>query len=166
MKTYCLTGIFTVFFVLFSNGILAQTTRSKLDHLELMKQWIGNWKADIGKDTTYTIQCKPFFNGYEFYIKEETRGKLILEEKTLLGYDKKTGKLLESAVNSMSQGISLYSVWFTSPNRSELIYLEDISTPGKAKYKWITEFITPGLMTYTDLVDNKPTGIRTFHRIK
>jgi hypothetical protein len=48
-------------FLLFSlNGLQAQTSQTKLDQVKLMKQFIGTWKCEMGKDTTWTIECKSY----------------------------------------------------------------------------------------------------------
>jgi len=60
-----------------------------LNQVELFKQMIGTWKAEIARDTFYLAQYKPFGNGLEGNIKIVTGGKKIMEGKVLLGYDKK-----------------------------------------------------------------------------
>lgn len=51
MKTFCLTTMIAVFLFFCSNGMLAQTTQTKLNQVELMKQFLGTWKCEIAKDT-------------------------------------------------------------------------------------------------------------------
>ena len=45
MKTVCLTTMITALLFL-TFGIQAQTTDTKLDQMQLMKQFIGSWKYD------------------------------------------------------------------------------------------------------------------------
>ena len=52
----------------------------------------------MGKDTIFTMEIKSFYSGFETYIKTETKGELVLEEKALMGYDKKSDKLIESGI--------------------------------------------------------------------
>ncbi len=166
MKTFFSTTIVAALLSIFTVCLQAQTNQPKLDHLGLMKQWIGNWKAEIAKDTTYIIECKPFYNGYETYLKTETKGKKLFEQKMLLGYDKKSDKLIESAINNIRQDIVLYVVWYSSINKCEEILLADIANPNKAKNKWTFEFKSPDMFLCTIIVNNKATNIYTFHREK
>ena len=63
----------------------AQTPGPKLDQLKLDKQFLGTWKAINGNEIT-TIECKLFYNGIETYFKTEKEGKIVVENKFLLGY--------------------------------------------------------------------------------
>ena len=164
MKTHYLTFVVGVLLLFCFNGTKAQTNQSKLDQIELCKQWIGYWKAEIGKETTFIIDCKSFYSGYEFYLKQETRGKIIFEQKSLMGYDQKNNRFIESAINSGSKDIILFAMWFTSENKCEEILLNDVTNPEKAMYKWIFEFKSPELLTWKDVGDNKVTNTYTFHR--
>jgi len=89
MKIFCLTISIAVFLLVLLNGLQAQTTQTKLNQIELMKQFIGSWKIDLGKDTTGFWECKPFGTGLEGYLKNVTKGKILMEVKQLVGYDKK-----------------------------------------------------------------------------
>jgi len=164
MRALCLTLVIAVLLLFSSNLIQAQTTLTKLNQVELMKQWIGIWKAEIGKDTTFIIDCKSFNKGLEFYIKKETKGKIIVDWKTLVGYDKNNDKLIEAAIYGNNPAMLLYSLWFTSANKCEEILLKDVVNPDKATNKWAFEFKSPDLLIWTDLVNNKSTNTYTFHR--
>jgi hypothetical protein len=95
MKTFCLTTMIALFLFFCTNGLQAQTTQTKLNQVELMKQFIGTWKGETGKDTTFTIEDKSFGDGHDVYLKTETKGKIIWEAKSLVGYDKKMICLLK-----------------------------------------------------------------------
>ena len=166
MKTFCFSTTIVAFLLLFSNGIHAQTTQTKLNQVELMKQFLGNWKGELGKDSIGTLVCKSFYNGFDFYFKIETKGKIVFEEKTLSGYDKKSDKLIKIWVQNINPEFGILALWFTSANICEEVLFEDISNPIKAKYKWIFEFKSPDLLIWTDIVNNKITGTYTFHREK
>jgi hypothetical protein len=149
----------------YTNGIQAQTTQAKLNQLELNKQFLGTWKAINGNEIT-TIEGKPFYNGIETYYKTEKEGKIVVENKLLLGYDKKLDKLIECGIGSDVEGIAVYVAWFTSNNIMEEILLEDMPHPDKAKFKSIFEFISPDVFALTYLENNKVTNTYTFHREK
>jgi hypothetical protein len=155
-----------VFLLFFSNGIQAQTTETKLNQVELMKQFIGTWKGEMGKDTAFLMEIKPFYNGFESYLKTETKGKIVIEEKTIMGYDKKSDKLIESGLMNSNPEIMSWANWFLSPNKFEGVLLEDISNPEKATLKWTFELTSPDVMVWSNIVNNKTTGTYTFHREK
>ncbi len=154
------------FLLICLSEIQAQTTQTGLNQMELMNQFIGTWKCEIGKDTLFLMECKSFYNGFDFYLKRETEGRIIFEQKTLMGYDKESDKILESAINNSSKQIILMVAWFTSVNKCEEVLFKDIANPDKAKYKWIFEFKSPDLLIWMDVVNNKPTNTYTFHRGK
>lgn len=51
MKTSCKTILITGFILISINGILAQNIDNKLNQVDLMKQFIGSWKCELGNDT-------------------------------------------------------------------------------------------------------------------
>ena len=166
MKTISLTTIMAVFLLLCTNGIQAQSTQPKLNQVELMKQFIGTWKGEMGKDTAFIMEIKSFYNGFESYLKTETKGKIIIEEKTIMGYDKKNDRLVESGIMNGNPGILIWANWFSSANKMEAVYLEDNSNPEKATFRWTFELKAPDLLVWTNLINNKATGTYTFHREK
>ena len=121
MKTFSLTTMSVVFLLCLSIGIQAQTTQTKLNNLELFKQFVGTWKGEMGKDTAFVMEIKSFYNGFESYLKTETKGKILIEEKTIMGYDKKIDKLLESGIDNSSPAIILHP--FFSNDLFEIIIL-------------------------------------------
>jgi hypothetical protein len=165
MKKICLTITITVFLLFLLNGVQAQTTQTKLNQVELMKQLLGTWKSEAFQDSIWTGECKSFGNGLEWSSKTELKGKIVREGRSLMGYDKKNDKLIECDLQISSPDIILYSMWFTSANKFEEILLKDVSNPGNAlisKY----EFKSPDLFTETDIMNNKTVGTYTFHRIQ
>ena len=67
----------------------AQTNQTNVSQTELMKQFIGSWKIDLGKETTGLWECKLFGTGFETYYKAVTKGQILEEAKELCGYNKK-----------------------------------------------------------------------------
>jgi hypothetical protein len=164
MKAFCLTTIISLFLLFCTNVIQAQTQQTKLNQVELMKQFIGTWKGEMGKDTAFVMEIKSFYNGFESYLKTETKGKIIIEEKTIMGYDKKNDRLIESGLMNSNPDIITWVNWFSSSNKMEAVLLEDMSNPEKAKLKWTFELPSPNLLVWTNIVNNKKTGTYTFHR--
>jgi hypothetical protein len=52
MKKLCLTTVVFVFLMFISNVIQAQSTQTKLNQVELAKQFLGTWQGNTGKDTS------------------------------------------------------------------------------------------------------------------
>jgi hypothetical protein len=165
MKSFYRTSIIALFLLLFINGLQAQTTQPKLNQVELMKQFTGTWKSEK-HDTAYIIDDKLYGDGHEVYLRTETKGKIIWEAKTLMGYDKKNDMLIEAFIEHNSPNIILSAIRFLSPNKFTGILLEKISNPEKATEKDIYELKSPDLMINTYIKNNKVVSIDTFKRVK
>lgn len=166
MKKLGLTIVIVVSLFAISNGIQAQSTQAKLNQMELMKRWVGTWIGNIGKDTIFIIECNPFNKGFELYLKNEVKGKVVIDWKTLVGYDRKSDKLIEALIFDDNPEMMLLSMWFSSPSKCEEIFLEDSASPEKAINKWIFEFKIPDMLIWNELVNNKPSHIYNLHRVK
>jgi hypothetical protein len=165
MKRFCLTTLIVVFLLLCINGLQAQTQQAKFNHVELMKQFTGTWKCE-SKDTTFIIEDKYYGGGHDVYVKRETKGKIIREMKTLVGYDKKNDILIESLLEYNNPNIMLGAMRFTATNKFEEIPLEDISNPENATLKWIYELKSPDLLTETYFQNNKVISVHNYKRVK
>jgi hypothetical protein len=164
MKTFLTTTI-AVFLSICLNGLKAQTTQVKLNQVELIKQYISNWKGEVGKDTTAFWDIK--FNGtvLECNFKYLTKDKIVMEGKQLWGYDKKVDKfILSSTTNGMDTGTSAF--WFTSKNKSIIIPFSDISNPEKATFRLEMEFKSPDIFIQKTIVNNNLVKTFTFDRVK
>ena len=165
MKTFFSATMIAVFFVLSTNRIQAQTTQTKLDQVELMKQFIGSWKGEIAKDTIEFWDAKSYGTGVESNFKHVTKDKIVLEGKQLWGYDKKNDKFIISVVVK-GMDILMGEIWFTSKNICVIPVYSDISKLEKAPYKMEVEFKSPDIMLYKTIVNNNIIKTDTFIRIK
>jgi len=165
MKKFCLIIEITVLLIFCMNGVQAQTTDAKLNQVELMKQFTGTWKSETN-DTTYIIEDKLYGDGHEVYMKNETKGKIIWEGKSLIGYDKKNDMLIEAMIEHNSPNITLFSIRFSSTNKYEEILLKDIPNPEKATEKDFFELKSPDLFIDTYMKNNKIVSVDTFKRVK
>ena len=162
MKTLFST-LMIVLLLLGANVAQAQITQTKLDQMELMKQFIGTWKAEIGKDTIFIMEGKTFGKGLEFYWKTDTKGKILSEGKSIMGYDKMNNRIIEPQIWDNSPNIILWSGLFTSPNIYEAILLKDIPNAEKATVKWEYEFQSRNLLVCTYIV-SKNSIVTTLNR--
>jgi hypothetical protein len=145
--------------------VKASETPKELNQVELLKQLIGSWKCDYAKDTSYNVQYKLFGSGIEGTIKIVTKGKTVQEGKVLVGYDKKSDKLIEIDLLEGSD-IMLYGIWFTSKTTCTEIPWEDISNPENTPVTWKYELKTPDLFVWNYVENNKTTKTYSFHREK
>jgi hypothetical protein len=164
MKKLCLRTAIALFFLICSIGIHAQTSTLKLNQVELIKQFISNWKGEVGKDTTALWEIKSNGSGIECNFKFETKDKMFMEGKQLWVYDNKNDKFrLFSASNP---GDTEYFLWFISNSKSVIVPPGDIANPEKASYRLEMEFISHDMFIQKTIINNKITKTETYNRVK
>ena len=141
-------------------------TSKELNQVELMKQWIGSWKAEFGKDTIAFFDQKAYGVGQEVFIKATLKGKMIGEGKQLWGYDKKLDKIIFASELKGQEGLGITALWFISKNKYVGVPYSDISNPENASLKWEGEFKSPDTYVETHLLNNNPVTTDTYTRIK
>ena len=141
-------------------------TSKEFNQVEFMKQFLGTWKAEYGKDTILIYNAKPFGNGSERDWTLSTKGKIITSAKVLFGYDSKSDKLIQVTLYKSSPEIDLWAWWATSKNTSEGVPLKDITNPENAVSKMKSESKSPDSFIMTNLVNNKVVGTYTWTRVK
>ena len=166
MKTICLTSMAVVFLFFSTIKIKAQTNQKSLKQFELMKQFIGTWNDNMGKDTTTIWELTPFGNAMESNFNSTTKGKNLYTGKQFFGYDKKTDKIISAQLYKYSAIIEFYAFWFTSDNICFAVPYQDISNPENAILQFKFEIKSPDLFTRTITSDNKITNVRTYTRVK
>jgi hypothetical protein len=139
-----------------------------LNQVELMKQFIGNWKSEFAKDTNAITEITSFGNGgaLENYWNVSAKGKIYYEGRYLWGYDKKSDKYILTQISKKSPNIYLNVFWFTSKNTCEGMSFEYISNPEQVTSKTIYEFKSPDLLIGTEIKNNKPIKTNTWTRLK
>ena len=152
-----------VFMLLCSNGIQAQTTQTKLNQVELEKQFIGNWKCELGKDTTMYAEITSF-GLIEGNFKIVTNDKILNSAKGLWGYDKKTDINIQASLWKSSPDIDIIGWWFTSNNTKEGVPIKDISNPENATLKYKIELKSPDLWVMTTIQNSKVIASYTYTR--
>lgn len=148
------------------NSILAQPSSSQeLNQVELLKQFMGTWKASTGKDSAIVWEFTQFGKALELTVKNEIHGATSIGGKYQIGYDEKSGKLIESGLLINSPNLYLWLEWFNSPNALEIIPFKDISHPEAARWKMEIEFTSPEKLVQTQIIDKKISFTRTFSRL-
>jgi len=166
MKTISLAALIAGFLMMGTNPIQSQTTDDKLNQVELIKQWVGSWKYEIGKDTSVIQNVKFFGKAMEDSIVTVSNGKILGYEKEIWGYDKTHDKYIIAYIGETSPAIYLYAAWFTSKDSMTIVQHQYISNPEKANFKIEWVILSPDLITRTVFVNEKVTDVSTYNRIK
>jgi hypothetical protein len=162
MKAFCKIILVTGFILISIPGILAQQTENKLNQVELMKQFIGSWKCELGKDTLIIGDNIAFGTGLVCNSKIIVKGKIINSVKQLFGYDSKTDKFIVAELIENSPVIEICSTWFTSTNTGELV----VTNPDNAPFSFKFEFKNPDLIVQTAIQNDKVIKELFLTRIK
>ena len=164
MRKFFLTLIIFESLLLLMNVSQAQTTNPHLNQVELMKQFLGSWKGEVGKDTIIIGNNAQFGSGLECSSQIVTKGKVLDSVKQLFGYDKTIDKFIIAELIKSSPVIELCGTWFTSEHAGEMVLFKDISDPGKATLRWKFEFKTPDMIIQTALLNDKIIKVLTITR--
>lgn len=91
MKTILKTML--VISVLFcSMGIDAQKPQTKLNQLELYKQYLGTWQAEIGADSVEVRECREYGLSFVIDVYQVIKGKKIPMYLNNICFDSNEGK--------------------------------------------------------------------------
>ena len=146
----------------FATNLFAQKTQPKLNQVELLKQFTGNWKCELGKDTFLVSENKPFGNGMISNSQIITRNDTLDSILQLYGYDPKADKFILSEQIKSSPRVEICTVFFTSKNRGEIM----VTNPENAPFTFKFEFKTPDTLVQTALHGDKVFREVTGTRIK
>jgi hypothetical protein len=128
-----------------------KTSNPILDQVSLMKQFIGNWTCEYGKDTFLSIENVPFGAGMVSNCQIVQKGTVLDSIIQLYGYDKKTDKFIMAELIESSSVIEICTIWFTSGKGGEMV----VSNTENAKYKWSFEFKTHDLINQVAKLNGK-----------
>lgn len=162
MKIFCKTFLIAGFILFSTIGLKAQSTVNKLNQVELMKQFVGRWKCELGKDTVIIGDNIAFGAGLVCNSQITVNGKILNSVKQLYGYDEKIDKFIVAELIESSPVIELCTSWFTSLNTGELI----VTNPDNAPFRFKFEFKTPDLILQTAIHNDKVVKEITITRIK
>lgn len=93
MKKLCLTTVVFVFLLFISNVIQAQNTQTKLNQIDLVKQFIGTWQATTGKDTVEVWEGQLYGQAMITTVSQIIKGKKSPLYINNMGFDARDGKL-------------------------------------------------------------------------
>ena len=156
---------FTLITILILNSlniINAQIMPTKLNQVELMKQFIGTWKCDFGDNTIFISENTQFGNGMVSNSEIVTNGKTLDTIKQLFGYDNIADKFIIAELKKSSPNIEICSAWFITENTGEIV----ITNPANSQLKFQFEFKTHDMIVQTAFQNDKVIKVITLNRIK
>ena len=162
MKTLCMA---TVISVCFLAGIIetdAQINQTKLNQTELMKQFLGNWKCELSKNTSYLYEFRPFGDGMICNAQVIIDVEIADSVKQLYGYDSITDKFIVAELIKSSSEIKLSSGWFTSEQSGKIVSTD----PDQSEIKIDFEFQSPDIIKQTAVLGINYIVEMTLNRIK
>jgi hypothetical protein len=158
-KLLMITGM--ILYLNFSFPAESQNPDTSLNQARLMKQLEGNWKCEIGTDTSAYWDMVPYGSGFAASLKYITKGKIIKEGKGLYGYDSKINKIVEAGITK-GKDIGVYVMWFITDNKFVLIPFSDLGKPQMASFKMEGEFKSPDTLIETTIIENNVVKIKTW----
>ena len=166
MKKLCFTTMIAIFMLLCTIGIQAQTTETKLNQMELMKQFIGSWKCDNPDGSSMIFENKPFGTAMVGNTKFISKDTVFDQNKYLWGYDKKNDKIIIAEIFNDTPVMEIDVVWFTSKNMVEGVLQKDISNPENASTKFKFEFKSQDSFILTVIQNSNIVAELTWNRQK
>ena len=165
MKKLCLTVVILVFLLFISNGMLAQSTQTKLDQVELMKQWLGTWQRDIGKDTVELWEGTLYGKAVIINVYQVINGKRSDYYIINCGYDERDDKL--KGYNLLPN--SHFDTWIGMFTTDKIFKADMVDTfkpeivwwKNEIEFKTSTEFVVRGFNT-----QGVKTGEWTYKKIR
>jgi hypothetical protein len=112
--------------MLYSNWIQAQTTQSKLDQLELMKQFLGTWKWEINIDTVFILEFKQYGKAFVETDYLVTKGNKNVESIWSFSYYAEKDQFRIFGLYSAGYYLTLIGS-FTIEKKWEQKYIQDFN---------------------------------------
>ena len=154
---------FVLLSCLFTN-LYSQSAEVELDQLELMKQFIGKWAAEAGKDSTWLWEITPSNKGYVHAFDLKVKGKTVENMPGIIGFAdeyRSSNVLILYPDGFISRDIGV----FVSDNKyvAERFYPQDEKT---GLGTWECTFLTPDEFTAIWKVEGMKKGELIYIRVK
>jgi hypothetical protein len=156
MKKLSLTTVIFLFLLFLSNGIQAQTSQTKLNQVELAKQFLGTWQHDVSKDTVEIWEAKAYGKALIITNYRVVKGNKSALDVNNIGYDDRDDKIKGFILYPNTDFVTWIGI-FTSDKLFKADAL-DTFKPEIVWWKNEVEFKTP-----TDMIIRgySPEGIKT-----
>lgn len=156
MKKLCFFATIVVILVLCTNVLLAQTTKPQLSQIELMKQFLGTWQANVGTDTTEVWESQLYGNGVIINVSQVIKGKKSPNYVNNSGFNADEDKLIGFILNQNAT----YTTWigqFTDDKNFSGVLMNNFK-PEQSWARFAFMFINPKEWT---LVMHDMNGVKT-----
>ncbi|BEG98369.1 hypothetical protein BSYN_06340 [Bacteroides sedimenti] len=151
---------------LFCYAVQAQNNQKNLNQAELVKRYLGLWKAEVGKDTTIWFETSAYGeNAFLGSFKTKVKDKIIFETKQMWIYDKKSDKIFGVELEKKSGTFTYYLSRFISENIYEGTAIKDIMHPDIIDQTFYEKFKSPDIFIQSFISNNQKVSI-TYKRIK
>jgi len=160
MKKFYIPFLIMCFIFFNVNGIQAQT--SQLRQVELMQQFLGTWKCEMGKDTFFIAENKPFGDGMVSNCRIVSKGQAFDSIVQIHGYDKKTDRFIVAELVKSTSVVEVINAWFNTDTSGELV----VTNTGNAKFEWKFKFKNPDMLVQTALLNGEVYKEVILRRVK
>lgn len=110
MKKLVLLTVIFVFLLFVHTGIQAQTTKTQLNQLKLMEQFLGKWQQDVGKDTVFVWEFQKFGKAIFANTYNIIKSQKLPFSIVCYGFDKELNKFKGYSLSSNGD----YGTWIAS----------------------------------------------------
>ena len=148
----------------FLNTILAQSSEARLDQVALMKQFEGNWHANLGQDSVCDFNVTLTKKGGEGIFTYSAKGKPFFQGKQLWGYMSNIDRIIVCQLFVNIGWIQVWKMQFINPTKV-LAQLYNIDNQDKVVEAWEMEFKSSDTLTET-LISSQKKQVNTFNRVK
>lgn len=157
MKRTFLTTVIVLFTFIFSiNRIQAQTTQRPVNQLEQMKQFLGTWRADAGKDTVEVWECQQYGKAFIINVSQVIKGQKKPLYINNLSFDPNDSKLKGYVLWPTGNSITWIGL-FSSDNRFSGDYMNYFNP---ATTSWKSEIVFDNPKEWNLRMFNKD-GVKT-----
>jgi hypothetical protein len=148
MKKIFLTMTSAVFLLICINGLQAQTTQTQLNQLELFKQFLGTWQADVGKDTVEVWDCQEYGKAFIINVYQVIKDQKTPSYINNVGFDSRDGKLKGYVL--WRDGAYLTWIGLYNSEKKFSVDIVDNFVPEKVWEKFEMGYINPKERTWTE----------------
>jgi hypothetical protein len=165
MKKFCLAAVIAIFLLVCSIGIQAQTTKTQINQLELMKRFIGIWQTNVEKDTIEIWDCQSYGEGFIINVYHIIEGQKTQYYINNVGFDSLDGKLKGFVLWPSGD----YMTWIASYNAEKKFKVELVVNfnPGAVWTRYEMVYVSPKERTWINYnLAGEKTSESKFVKIK
>jgi hypothetical protein len=149
MKKISLILTIAVFLFVCSMGMLAQTSQTQLNQLELMKSSIGTWQATVSKDTVEVWDYQQYGKTFIINVFQIVKGQKNPLYINNMGFDSKGDKFKGYVL--YSSGNYLTWIGFFKAENNFMVDIVDNFAPEKVWAKYAMIHVSAKEMNWTQL---------------